>query len=98
MAAKTKKETATKAKAATATQAKPKTSAVEKKGQASITAKARSLATKKAKGLNISVNDLMLADMIRAIQRAEGNFDCFGTATVYCNQDNCCWRFACITS
>jgi hypothetical protein len=36
------------------------------------------------------------ADLIRAIQRAEGNFDCFGTATEEeCDQEECLWREEC---
>lgn len=94
MAAKPRKETT--AKARVATKAKPKATTTEKKGQASVTAKARSLARKRAKELDIPVEKLSLTDMIRAIQRAEGNFDCFATASAYCDQDNCCWRFACL--
>lgn len=37
------------------------------------------------------------ADIICAIQRAEGNFDCFGTATEgICDQYNCMWRADCL--
>lgn len=36
------------------------------------------------------------ADLIRAIQRAEGNFDCFGTAVEEeCDQESCLWREDC---
>lgn len=35
-------------------------------------------------------------DLIKSIQRAEGNFDCFGTAKNSCNQLNCCWRGECL--
>jgi hypothetical protein len=36
------------------------------------------------------------ADLIRAIQRAEGNFDCYGTATEEeCDQEECLWREEC---
>jgi hypothetical protein len=36
-------------------------------------------------------------DIIRAIQRAEGNFDCFGTAaTSNCSQSDCLWREDCL--
>lgn len=35
-------------------------------------------------------------DLIKTIQRKEGNFDCFGTATNYCDQSACCWRDACL--
>lgn len=36
-------------------------------------------------------------DLIRTIQKAEGNFDCFGTAVSgYCDQLACCWRIECL--
>ncbi|HEY7746805.1 MAG TPA: hypothetical protein VIA07_10735 [Desulfuromonadales bacterium] len=36
--------------------------------------------------------------MIRAIQRAEGNQDCFGAAWRFdCQQVDCCWRADCLT-
>ena len=35
-------------------------------------------------------------DLIKQIQRAEGNFDCFGTAKGYCDQINCAWRSDCL--
>ena len=35
-------------------------------------------------------------DLVRAIQREEGNFDCFGTATEeVCDQEGCMWREDC---
>jgi len=35
-------------------------------------------------------------DMIRAIQRAEGNADCFGAPWRFdCMQIDCCWREDC---
>ena len=41
----------------------------------------------KAKALGIKVMaTTKKADLIREIQRAEENFDCFGTATEYCDQ------------
>ena len=99
MAAKAKKEMGVKAKVESAAKAqKPKAPAAVNKGGAGVTAKAKAMATKRAKNLNISIEDLTLADAVRAIQRAEGNFDCFGTAIVYCDQADCCWRFACLTT
>ncbi|MGD0336928.1 MAG: hypothetical protein ABSB18_07540 [Candidatus Omnitrophota bacterium] len=35
-------------------------------------------------------------ELVKAIQRAEGNFDCFGTITAYCDQLSCCWRIECL--
>lgn len=39
------------------------------------------------------------AELIRAIQRTDGNFDCFGRAkSGQCSQINCLWREDCLTS
>jgi len=35
---------------------------------------------------------------VRQIRRAEGNFDCFGTAKDSCDQWNCCLREDCLPS
>jgi len=35
-------------------------------------------------------------DLIKTIQRKEGNFDCFGTAKTYCDQSKCLWRKDCL--
>jgi hypothetical protein len=35
-------------------------------------------------------------ELIREIQRAEGNFDCFGTAQDYCDQMECLFRTLCL--
>jgi len=35
-------------------------------------------------------------DLIRNIQRSEGNFACFGTAKDSCNQLSCCWKSDCL--
>jgi hypothetical protein len=39
---------------------------------------------------------LSKAELIRRIQRAEGNFDCFGTATDHCDQSECCFMEDCL--
>ncbi len=49
-----------------------------------------------AKELNIHAGNLRKADLIKSIQRAEGNFDCFGTADDYCDQLNCLFRNDCL--
>lgn len=64
------------------------------KGKTS-TSKIKNVAAKKAKVFNIPLEKLTLSDVIKAVQLAEGNFDCFGSATAYCDQDVCCWRVAC---
>jgi ABC-type uncharacterized transport system substrate-binding protein len=54
---------------------------------------------KKAKASGIKVMaTAKKADLIRQLQRAEGNFDCFGTAKDYCDQLGCCFREDCLPS
>lgn len=49
----------------------------------------------KAKGVNSA--RMGKADLIRAIQRAEGNFDCFASAVDgYCDRGDCMWRGDCL--
>ncbi|ROR01481.1 SAP domain-containing protein [Desulfosoma caldarium] len=50
----------------------------------------------KAKALGVNSFGKKKADLIREIQRAEGNFDCFGTAQGYCDQRDCCFRSLCL--
>ncbi len=49
-----------------------------------------------AKGLGIKPGKMKKVDLIREIQKAEGNEDCFnsGQAAV-CGQDGCAWRDDC---
>ncbi len=54
-----------------------------------VRAKAKALGLKNTFGLS-------KAELIRRIQKAEGNFDCFGTAKDYCDQFECCFREDCI--
>ena len=49
-----------------------------------------------ASGLGVEARGLKKAELIRAIQKAEGNFDCFGTANDYCDQLNCLFRRECL--
>ena len=50
----------------------------------------------KAKALNIKSFGMKRDELIRSIQRAEGNFDCFGSASGYCDQTGCTWRPLCL--
>ena len=52
---------------------------------------------KKAKALGINSFGKTKVQLIKEIQRAEGNFDCFGTATDYCDQFDCCFRELCLS-
>jgi hypothetical protein len=50
-----------------------------------------------AKEKGVKVGNMKKENIIRAIQRTEGNFDCFGTATAgVCDQLNCLWRDDCL--
>ena len=50
-----------------------------------------------AKQHNIKVGKLKKADLVRAIQDAEGNEVCFGTGTAdNCEEDSCLWREVCV--
>lgn len=52
-----------------------------------------------AKNIGIKPGKLSKSNLIIEIQRTEGNFDCFATATEgHCNQANCCWRDDCFVS
>jgi len=50
-----------------------------------------------AKTKGIKAGNMKKTDIIRTIQRTEGNFDCFGTAiNGECNQSDCLWREDCL--
>lgn len=49
-----------------------------------------------ARQQNIKPGKLPKAELIRTIQRAEGNFDCFDTnSSKTCGQEECLWREDC---
>ena len=52
---------------------------------------------KMAKAMGIKTSGLKKPEMIKQIQRTEGNFDCFGTATSYCDQISCLFREDCLS-
>ncbi len=50
-----------------------------------------------AKIKGIKVGNMKKANIIRTIQKTEGNFDCFGTASAgVCDQINCLWKEDCL--
>lgn len=50
-----------------------------------------------ARQKEIKVGNMKKENIIRAIQKAEGNFECFGTAiSGICDQVNCLWREDCL--
>ncbi len=45
----------------------------------------------------IKTGKMKKEEVIRAIQRSEGNFDCFGSAySGECSQEECLWRKDCL--
>ena len=52
---------------------------------------------KMAKGMGIKPGKMKKAQLIQTIQMHEGNFNCFTTASDYCDQEQCCWREDCLT-
>jgi len=52
---------------------------------------------KRAKSLGIKDTwRLSKKELIKTIQRTEGNLDCFGTKRNVCEQLCCCWRSDCV--
>jgi hypothetical protein len=50
-----------------------------------------------AKHYGLKTSNLSKEELIKHIQVAEGNFDCFATATAgYCDQMDCSWRNDCL--
>lgn len=50
----------------------------------------------KAKGLGIKTGRMRKMELIHTIQKAEGNFDCFGKSGNSCDQFECCFRSDCL--
>ena len=53
---------------------------------------------KKAKKMGVKTDSLKKTDLIRAIQKAENNFDCYGTQRrEHCGESQCLWNRDCQT-
>jgi hypothetical protein len=52
----------------------------------------------KAKGLGITAGKMKKAELIHAIQAAEGNTPCFGTSNGRCPYTNCCFMEDCLSA
>ena len=53
----------------------------------------------KARDLGVTPGRLGKVDLIRLVQREEGNFDCFATAiSGICDQTDCLWRDDCFAA
>ena len=49
-----------------------------------------------AKKLGVNSFGKSKVELIRDIQRKEGNFDCYGTPQGYCDQEECLFRQSCL--
>ncbi len=50
-----------------------------------------------AKTKGIDARNMKKTDLIRAIQKSEGNFDCYGSAVSgVCDRLDCAWRKDCL--
>ena len=50
-----------------------------------------------AKSFGIKHTKMNKVDLIRSIQREEGNVSCYQTNdSVQCSQERCCWRDGCL--
>jgi hypothetical protein len=49
-----------------------------------------------AKNLGVNSVGKSKIELVREIQRREGNFDCYGTSKGYCDQEACCFRVSCL--
>ena len=53
---------------------------------------------KMAKGMDINTYRMKKTDMIRSIQRAESNVECYGTERIgSCQEETCLWRSDCLS-
>ena len=53
----------------------------------------------RAKEMGLKTSRLSKVDLVRQIQSAEGNFDCFATAMDgICDRKDCVWRDDCFTA
>ena len=49
-----------------------------------------------AKKMNIGFANMDKKELVRVIQKTEGNFPCFATGGHECDQMNCLWREDCL--
>jgi hypothetical protein len=51
---------------------------------------------KRARDAGVNTRSRKKAELIRAIQIAEGNFDCYGRSDGSCDRWDCLWRDQCL--
>jgi len=50
-----------------------------------------------AKDLGVNSFGKSKVELIKEIQRKQGNFDCYGSVTDYCDQLDCLFRSSCLS-
>ena len=50
-----------------------------------------------AKDLGVNSFGKSKVELIKEIQRKQGNFDCYGSAANYCDQLDCLFRSSCLS-
>jgi len=50
-----------------------------------------------AKSLGVNSFGKSKVELIKGIQRKQGNFDCYGSTSDYCDQLNCLFRSSCLS-
>ena len=50
-----------------------------------------------AKEMRLKSGKMKKSDLIRTIQATEGNSPCFGSTSGNCEQNECCWRYDCLS-
>lgn len=51
---------------------------------------------KKAQAIGVVPRKMTKADLIRAIQKQEGNSECYHSKKIQCDKTDCCWREDCL--
>ena len=51
-----------------------------------------------AKGMGVNTYRMKKMDLVRGIQQAESNMECYGTERIgYCDEPECLWRKDCLS-
>lgn len=51
---------------------------------------------KVAQNLGVKAGRMNKTELIRSIQKKEGNCECFGSNIAKCSEQECCWRDDCL--
>lgn len=51
---------------------------------------------KKAQEVGVVPGKMIKVDLVRAIQKKEGNSECYHSGKTQCDRTECCWREDCL--